>query len=87
MIQAERTNEDFLYVKIESGMGKLLYRQRVILYGLESARGVLPEVHDIASRMEDVAIRPIQEIRPLELGGTPSDKEVWGAVSLAHVVL
>ena len=76
---AEHRNEDFLYVKLESDMGQLLYRHRVILYGLEAARGAPPEVHDIASRLGDWAIQPIQGPMPMELGETPRDKEMWGA--------
>ena len=87
MLHAEHRDEDFLYVKIESRLEKLLYQQRVILYGLEAARGVLPEVRDISSRLEDSVIHPIQELRPLELGATPIDKEIRGAAPLFRAVL
>ena len=87
MLHAEHRNEDFLYVKLESGMGKLMYRPRVILYGMEAARRAPPDVHDVASRLADLAIQPIQDLWPLELCATPSDKEIWGAAPLAHVVL
>ena len=87
MLHAEHRDEDFLYVKIESRLEKLLYQQRAILYGLESARGVLPKVREVASRLEDLVLEPIQELRPLELGATPSDEEVRDSVPLVHVVL
>ena len=84
---AEYRNHDFLYVGIESGMGGLMYQHRPTLCGLKTARGVLTEDDDAASRMGDFPTQPIQDRKTLELGAISIDEAIRGAAPLTHEVL